>query len=165
MNPPVRPNSHKPPQVRRHLQSGDMLIAITQAIQLDEAELEERFIRSPGPGGQKVNKVSTAVQLRFHVARSASLPDEVRERLIRLAGRRVSGEGILTIEAHRYRTRERNRQDALERLIELIRRAAHRPPQRKPTRPTRASKERRLAEKRGRSALKRLRGGPTTDDR
>lgn len=140
------------------------MIAITQAIQLDEAELEERFIRSPGPGGQKVNKVATAVQLRFDVAHCASLPDDVRERVIRLAGRRVSNEGVLTIEAHRHRTRERNRQDALDRLIELIRRAAHRPPPRKPSRPTRAAKERRLAAKRERSATKRLRGDPTASD-
>ncbi|MCU0833934.1 MAG: aminoacyl-tRNA hydrolase [Chromatiaceae bacterium] len=137
------------------------MIAITQAIHIDETKLEERFIRSPGPGGQKVNKVATAVQLRFDVAHCASLPEDVRERLIRLGGRRVSSEGILTIEAHRHRTRERNRQDALDRLIELIRRAAHRPTSRKATRPTRASKERRLAEKRERSALKRLRSGPT----
>jgi len=140
------------------------LIPITQAIRLDETELEERFIRSPGPGGQNVNKLATAVQLRFDVARSPSLPQDVRERLIRLAGRRVSGEGILTIEAHRFRTRERNRRDALDRLIVLIRRAAHRPPPRKPTRPTRASKERRLTAKRERSALKRLRGGPSSHD-
>lgn len=140
------------------------MIAITPAIQLDEAELEERFIRSPGPGGQKVNKVATAVQLRFDVAHSASLPEDVRERLIRLGGRRVSREGILTIEAHRHRTRERNRQDAIDRLIELIRRAAHRPTPRRATRPTRASKERRLADKRERSALKRLRSGPPVKD-
>lgn len=140
------------------------MIAITQAIQLDETELDERFIRSPGPGGQKVNKVATAVQLRFDVAHSASLPEDVRERLIRLGGRRISREGILTIEAHRHRTRERNRQDALDRLIALIRRAAHRPTPRRATRPTRASKERRLADKRERSALKRLRGGPPAKD-
>jgi ribosome-associated protein len=140
------------------------MISITPAIDLDPSELEERFIRSPGPGGQNVNKVATAVQLRFDIRGSASLPDQVKQRLTRLAGRRVSNEGVLTIEAHRFRTRERNREDALERLIALVRRAAHQPKPRKKTKPTRASKERRLETKRQRSRTKRLRGRPRPED-
>ena len=101
-----------------------MTIEIGPRIRLPESELNERFIRSPGPGGQNVNKVETAVQLRFDVARSPSLPEDVRQRLVRLAGRRVDGNGILTIEAHRFRTRERNREDARDRLVGLICRAA-----------------------------------------
>lgn len=133
------------------------MIPITPTISLDEGELEERFIRSPGPGGQNVNKVETAVQLRFDVARSPSLPEDVRARLLRLGGRRVSTDGVLTIEAHRFRTRERNREDALERLAALIRRATERPKPRKKTRPTLASKRRRLESKRQRGDVKRLR--------
>jgi ribosome-associated protein len=140
------------------------MIPVTSKIALDENELEERFIRSPGPGGQNVNKLSTAVQLRFDVARSPSLPDDVRRRLVRIAGRRISTEGILTIAAHRFRTRERNRQDAVERLVDLVRLAAHQPKPRKPTRPTIASKERRLASKRQRSMVKRHRGTAPSDD-
>jgi ribosome-associated protein len=139
------------------------VIAIAGGIGLDEASLEERFVRSPGPGGQNVNKVATAVELRCDLAR-AGLPDDVRERLGRLAGRRLSGEGVLVIEAHRYRTRERNRADALQRLIALIERAAQPPRPRKATRPTRASKERRLAAKRERAGTKRARRGTTGDD-
>jgi ribosome-associated protein len=137
------------------------MIEVTPRIQIPESELSERFIRSPGPGGQNVNKLATAVQVRFDVAGSPSLPEDVRARLMRLAGRRLDGAGVLTIEAHRFRTRERNREDALERLIDLICRAAHRPKPRVATRPTRASKERRLESKRARSATKRLRGGPS----
>jgi ribosome-associated protein len=133
------------------------MIEITPRIRIDESELSERFIRSPGPGGQNVNKVETAVQLRFDAAGSPSLPEDVRRRLIRLAGRRVDGQGVLTIEAHRHRTRERNRRDAQERLVELIRLAAHRPKPRIATAPTRGSKERRLESKRARSGLKRQR--------
>ena len=140
------------------------MISITPAINLDPSELEERFVRSPGPGGQNVNKVETAVQLRFDIWNSSSLPDHVKRRLVRLAGRRVSGDGILTIEAHRFRTRERNREDALERLVVLIRQAAHQPKPRRKTRPTRASKERRLESKRQRSNTKRLRGSPRGED-
>lgn len=133
------------------------MIPITPTINLDDGELEERFIRAPGPGGQKVNKVATAVQLRLDIGRSASLPEQVKRRLVRLAGRRLSNEGILTIEAHRFRTRERNREDALGRMIELVRKAAHQPKSRKKTKPTRASNERRLESKRRCSKLKRLR--------
>ena len=146
------------------LQQGAMTIEISPRIRIPESELSERFIRSPGPGGQNVNKVETAVQLSLDVAGSPSLPDDVRERLVRLAGRRVDNDGILTIEAHRFRTRERNREDARERLVALICRAAHRPKVRIATRPTRASKERRLESKRARSAAKRLRGGRPGED-
>jgi ribosome-associated protein len=133
------------------------MIQISPRIQIPDSELRERFIRSPGPGGQNVNKLATAVQLRFDVSGSPSLPEDVRARLLRLGGRRVDGSGVLTIEAHRFRTRERNREDARERLAQLICRAAHRPRPRLATRPTRASRERRLESKRARSATKRLR--------
>lgn len=134
------------------------LIQVTRGIRIDERELEERFTCAPGPGGQNVNKVSTAVQLRFDVIRSASLPEEVRERLIRLAGSRISTDGVLLIDAHRYRTRERNRQDARGRLLHLLQQAAAQPKPRKPTRPTLASQRRRLEHKRAHAETKRLRG-------
>lgn len=134
------------------------MIEVTPRLSIPESELSERFIRSPGPGGQNVNKVATAVQLSFDVAGSPSLPEDVRRRLIRLAGRRVDSSGVLTLEAHRFRTRERNREDARERLAELIRQAAHRPKARVATKPTRASKERRLDSKRRNALTKRLRG-------
>ncbi|WP_424945085.1 alternative ribosome rescue aminoacyl-tRNA hydrolase ArfB [Candidatus Thiosymbion oneisti] len=140
------------------------MIPITPSICLDDSELEERFIRSPGPGGQKVNKVATAVQLRFDVGCSPSVPVPVKRRLIRLAGRRVSNAGILTLEAHRFRNRERNREDALERLIELIRKASHQSKPRKRTKPTRMSNERRLELKRRRAQTKHRRGAPRWDD-
>jgi len=133
------------------------MIPVTADIGIDESELEERFVRSPGPGGQNVNKVSTGVQLRFDAIHSSSLPDPVRQRLIRLAGRRMGTDGVITVSAHRFRTRERNRQDALQRLVELIRRATREPKPRKKTKPTRASRERRLAAKRERAQTKRLR--------
>lgn len=139
------------------------MIRIGAHIALDENALEERFVRSPGPGGQNVNKVATAVELRCDLAR-AGLPDDVRARLARLAGRRLSAEGVLVIEAHRYRTRERNRADALERLVALVERAAEPPKPRRPTRPTRASKERRLAAKRERAGTKRARRSTPGDD-
>jgi ribosome-associated protein len=100
------------------------MIRVTKTIVLDESEIKERFVRSSGPGGQNINKVATAVQLRFDLRNSRSIPDEVRERLVRSAGKRVTGEGVLIIEARRFRTQERNRQDARDRLVEWIRRAA-----------------------------------------
>jgi ribosome-associated protein len=133
------------------------MIHITDRVSIDEAELEESFIRASGPGGQNVNKLSSAVQLRFDVRHSPSLPDGVRARLERLAGRRLTREGVLVITAQRHRTQERNRADARERLIELIREAATPPVPRRPTRPTRASKERRIESKKRRAAIKGLR--------
>jgi len=133
------------------------MIRITDAIALDEDELEERFIRASGPGGQNVNKLSSAVQLRFDVRHSPSLPDDVRERLERLAGNRLTRAGVLVITAQRHRTQERNRADALDRLRDLIRRAAIVPTPRRPTRPTAGSRERRLESKKQRSRIKNLR--------
>jgi ribosome-associated protein len=133
------------------------MIRITHSISLREDELDERFIRASGPGGQNVNKVSSAVQLRFDVRRSPSLPGNVRARLERLAGRRLTREGVLVIIAQRHRTQERNRQDALDRLIELIERAAVAPIPRRATKPTRGSRERRLESKKRRSSIKGLR--------
>jgi ribosome-associated protein len=133
------------------------MIRVTEKILLDESELQERFVRSSGPGGQNINKVATAVQLRFDVRNSRSLPDEVRERLVLSAGKRMTGEGVLMIEARRYRTQERNRQDARDRLVEMIRKAALPVRPRRKTRPTSASRERRLERKRRRSRIKRIR--------
>jgi ribosome-associated protein len=131
------------------------MIRITPRIALDEGEVRLAFIRSSGPGGQNVNKVATAVQLRFDVRHSLSLPDDVRERLIRLAGRRVTTEGVLVLDARRFRTQERNREDAIERLVHWVQRAAPPPKRRRPTKPTEASRERRHETKRHRAELKR----------
>ena len=133
------------------------MIRITPDIAIRETELKLDFIRSSGPGGQNVNKVATAVQLRFDAVRSPSLPEDVRRRLVRIAGKRVSKEGVLLIDARRFRTQERNRQDAVERLVQWIRRAAEKPKKRIKTRPTLSSRERRLEGKRQRSETKRLR--------
>ena len=137
------------------------MIPVTHRIFLDEKELEESFVRSSGPGGQNVNKLSTAVQLRFDVRQSPSLPDDVRDRLEQLAGHRLTQDGVLIIIAQKFRTQDRNRQDALARLLELIRQAAKPPaPLRRATRPTLGSKERRLEAKNRRSGIKSLRGAP-----
>jgi len=130
------------------------MIPIRGDIALQEDELNFRFVRASGPGGQKVNKVATAVQLRFDLKHTRSLPDEVKERVRRLAGRRVTHSGMLVIDARRYRTQERNREDAQNRLIELIKRALDEPKRRRATRPSRASIERRLKEKRRRARTK-----------
>jgi ribosome-associated protein len=134
------------------------MIHITSHIALDESEIVEQFIRASGPGGQNVNKVASAVQLRFDVAASPALDGETRQRLRALAGRRLSREGVIVITAERFRTRERNRADALERLLDLIRRAARPPKVRRPTRPTAGSRERRITTKAARARTKRLRG-------
>ncbi|MEI6984722.1 MAG: alternative ribosome rescue aminoacyl-tRNA hydrolase ArfB [Rhodospirillaceae bacterium] len=136
------------------------MIPVTASITLDDSEIEESFVRSSGPGGQNVNKVSTAVQLRFDVRGSPSLSESVRLRLMRLAGRRLSRDGVLILIAQRFRTQDRNRQDALDRLLELIREAAIPPIPRRPTRPTLGSKKRRLEAKGRRSEVKRLREEP-----
>jgi ribosome-associated protein len=133
------------------------MIRITDTISIDEREIEESFIRSSGPGGQNVNKLSTAVQLRFDVRRSPSLPNAVSVRLQKLAGSRLNKDGVLVLTAQRYRTQERNRQDALDRLSELVREAAMPPKPRRPTRPTMASKRERLETKKRRSGVKNLR--------
>jgi len=139
------------------------MISIIPHISLDESELEFSFVRSSGPGGQNVNKVATAVQLRFDVARSPSLPDDVRARLIARAGSKLTRDGVLILTARRFRTQERNRADVIERLVELIRAAATPPKRRRKTKPTRASKQQRVERKRRRSSTKRLRGRPAEE--
>jgi ribosome-associated protein len=136
------------------------MIAIDETLALDDSEISESFVRASGPGGQNVNKVASAVQLRFDARHSPSLPPPVRERLERLGGQLVSQDGVVVITARRFRSQERNRADALDRLVALIRRAATPPRPRRPTRPSAASRERRLAGKAQRARLKTLRQPP-----
>jgi ribosome-associated protein len=140
-----------------HQLSRDIMLHITPIIAINESEIELDFVRAAGPGGQHVNKTASAVQLRFDARSSPSLPDDVRARLIRLAGNRVTEDGTLIITARRFRSQERNRQDAVDRLVELIRKAAEEPKLRRKTKPARAAKRRRLNAKRRRSQTKRLR--------
>jgi ribosome-associated protein len=133
------------------------MIRITPAIALNESEIAEQFIRASGPGGQNVNKLATAAQIRFDAARSPSLPHDVCMRLLELAGRRATSEGVIVIDARRFRTQAKNREDAIERLAELIRKAAHKPKPRRKTKPTAASQQRRLQAKRAQGEIKQMR--------
>lgn len=140
------------------------MIPVTPTISLDDDELEQRAVKASGPGGQAVNKTSSAIELRFDVRGSPSLPEDVKVRLEKLAGSRATLEGVIVIFAQSYRSQEMNRQDALERLLDLIRKAAERPKPRKKTRPTLASKVRRLDGKSKRATIKAGRGRPSRDD-
>jgi ribosome-associated protein len=139
------------------------MIRITDAIAIEESELSESFVRASGPGGQNVNKVSSAVQLRFNVRQSPSLPNDVAVRLMRLAGKRLTKDGIIVIIAQQHRTQERNREDARERLFDLIRKAAVRPIPRRPTKVPKTQRRERLEGKKHRSSIKRLRSGKGWD--
>ncbi len=138
------------------------MIQITNGLAIDERELDERFVRASGPGGQNVNKVATAVELRFDI-RASSLPEDVKARLIVLAGRRINAHGVLLIDSRAHRTQARNREEARARLVVLLQRAARRPRSRRPTRPTAAAREQRLSSKKRRSEVKESRGRPTDE--
>jgi ribosome-associated protein len=135
------------------------MLQITDSIQIEESELQFEFIRASGPGGQNVNKVATAVQLRFDVLNSPSLDSDIKGRLIRLAGRRINADGVLVLESRRFRTQEGNREDVIRKFIELVRKAAKKPKVRRKTRPTKASQEDRLKGKKKRGEVKKLRRG------
>ena len=139
------------------------MLEITPDVQIDERDLQIDFIRASGPGGQNVNKVATAVQLRFDVSGS-SLPEEAKARFLQLAGKRMSGEGIFVLEAKRFRTQEQNRADAIQRFVDLVKKSFEEPRARKKTKPTRASREARLQEKRRKGEIKRLRNKPIEMD-
>ena len=140
------------------------MIAITRNIAIDEGEVAIAFVRASGPGGQNVNKVATAAQLRFDVAGSPNLPEAVKARLLHLAGRRATADGVLVIDAREHRSQAQNRQAAIDRLVRLLRRAAPPPKRRRRTRPTAASRLKRLDTKRRRGEAKRLRRPPARDD-
>jgi len=140
------------------------MLYVTRSIQISEEDLQESFIRSSGPGGQNVNKVATAVQLRFDAGKSSVLDEEVKVRLKRLAGRRMTADGVIVIEAKRYREQEKNRADARERLVALIRMATEKPRARRQTRPTRASVQRRVEGKKKRGNVKQMRNKPEVDE-